>query len=225
MCKIIDKTCLSPTPTLEQHLMWDDIAILARYMLMLSFNNSLDVAAHLPYLFHVVTLLVATGPLSLRASTHGLVINIIHSLCTCSQLNFSGKDCRCSCFIKLTACCCRIDPTSKCFIWVNVWCWMISEETKQVLRLSLTEFSLPKFYLLFGISKVKSAAVIAFRSSYRDRSFSPGSYERETFALSSLETVTEALLEIMEVSRESLCSVRKSKQAGICSMMRLWMLS
>uniref|UniRef100_A0AAY5LD07 Neurofibromin n=1 Tax=Esox lucius TaxID=8010 RepID=A0AAY5LD07_ESOLU len=161
MCKIIDKTCLSPTPTLEQHLMWDDIAILARYMLMLSFNNSLDVAAHLPYLFHVVTLLVATGPLSLRASTHGLVINIIHSLCTCSQLNFS-------------------------------------EETKQVLRLSLTEFSLPKFYLLFGISKVKSAAVIAFRSSYRERSFSPGSYERETFALSSLETVTEALLEIME---------------------------
>lgn len=74
-----------------------------------------------------------------------------------------------------------------------------AEETKQVLRLSLTEFSLPKFYLLFGISKVKSAAVIAFRSSYRDRSFSPGSYERETFALSSLETVTEALLEIMEV--------------------------
>lgn len=91
MCKIIDKTCLSPTATLEQHLMWDDIAILARYMLMLSFNNSLDVAAHLPYLFHVVTLLVATGPLSLRASTHGLVINIIHSLCTCSQLHFSGK--------------------------------------------------------------------------------------------------------------------------------------
>ncbi|XP_026536220.1 neurofibromin isoform X2 [Notechis scutatus] len=161
MCKIIDKTCLSPTATLEQHLMWDDIAILARYMLMLSFNNSLDVATHLPYLFHVVTLLVATGPLSLRASTHGLVINIIHSLCTCSQLHFS-------------------------------------EETKQVLRLSLTEFSLPKFYLLFGISKVKSAAVIAFRSSYRDRSFSPGSYERETFALTSLETVTEALLEIME---------------------------
>ncbi|XP_072557475.1 neurofibromin isoform X1 [Paramormyrops kingsleyae] len=171
MCKIIDKTCLSPTPTLVQHLMWDDIAILARYMLMLSFHNSLDVATHLPYLFHVVTLLVATGPLSLRASTHGLVINIIHSLCTCSQLNFS-------------------------------------EETKQVLRLSLTEFSLPKFYLLFGISKVKSAAVIAFRSSYRDRSFSPGSYERETFALSSLETVTEALLEIMEACMRDIPSCK-----------------
>lgn len=91
---------------------------------------------------------------------------------------------------------------------------MIPEETKQVLRLSLTEFSLPKFYLLFGISKVKSAAVIAFRSSYRDRSFSPGSYERETFALSSLETVTEALLEIMEVSRESPCNASWDTQHG-----------
>jgi hypothetical protein len=38
--------------------MWDDIAILARYLLMLSFNNCLDVARHLPYLFHTVTLLV-----------------------------------------------------------------------------------------------------------------------------------------------------------------------
>lgn len=196
MCKIIDKTCLSPTPTLEQHLMWDDIAILARYMLMLSFNNSLDVAAHLPYLFHVVTLLVATGPLSLRASTHGLVINIIHSLCTCSQLNFSGED--------------APSGSAGLRVWTSLTGTfaVVSEETKQVLRLSLTEFSLPKFYLLFGISKVKSAAVIAFRSSYRDRSFSPGSYERETFALSSLETVTEALLEIMEVSAGFVCMKR-----------------
>lgn len=130
--QLIEKTCVSPTHTLEQHLMWDDIAILARYLLMLSFNNSLDgmylsiplhiflcwysilailtikfwcefmalyynlylsflVTSHLPYLFHIVTLLVSTGPLSLRASTHGLVINIIHSLCTCPQLHFSGK--------------------------------------------------------------------------------------------------------------------------------------
>lgn len=90
LCRLIDRTCMSPTPTLEQHLMWEDIAILARYLLMLSFNNSLDVASHLPFLFHIVVLLVSTGPLSLRASTHGLVINIIHSLCTCSQLSTIG---------------------------------------------------------------------------------------------------------------------------------------
>ena len=40
--QLIDRTCMTPTPALEQHLMWDDIAILLRYLLMLSFNNSLD---------------------------------------------------------------------------------------------------------------------------------------------------------------------------------------
>uniref|UniRef100_A0ABM0MC85 Neurofibromin-like n=1 Tax=Saccoglossus kowalevskii TaxID=10224 RepID=A0ABM0MC85_SACKO len=167
MSKLIDKTCMSPTSTLEQHLMWDDIAILARYLLMLSFNNCLDVANNLPSLFHIVILMVSTGPLSLRASIHGLVINIIHSLCTCSQLNFS-------------------------------------EETKNVLRLSLTEFSLPKFYLLFGISKVKSAAVTAFRSSYRDRSVSHSPQQCERMPLSSLEVIVDALLEIMEACMEDI---------------------
>ncbi|XP_076037771.1 neurofibromin-like [Oratosquilla oratoria] len=172
LCRVIDKTCNSPTATLEQHLMWDDIAILARYLLMLSFNNCLDVARHLPYLFHIITFLVCTGPVSMRASTHGLVINIIHSLCTCTKPTFS-------------------------------------EETQRVLRLSLDEFSLPKFYLLFGISKVKSAAVTAFRSSYRhtgergirfgaDRSLSGTTGDRERMSLTSLETITDALLEMME---------------------------
>ncbi|CAH0561866.1 unnamed protein product [Brassicogethes aeneus] len=171
LCRVVDKTCQSPTPLLEQHMMWDDIAILARYLLMLSFNNCLDVARHLPYLFHTVTFLVCSGSLSMRAATHGLVINIIHSLCTCTMPSFS-------------------------------------EDTQRVLRLSLDEFSLPKFYLLFGISKVKSAAQTAFRSSYRhpnerwfgnERSFSGAtSTDRERLSLTSLEVITDALLEIME---------------------------
>ena len=51
---------------------------------------SLDVS-HLPYLFHIVTLLVVTGPLMLRASVQGLVINIIHSLCTCQGHQFKEE--------------------------------------------------------------------------------------------------------------------------------------
>lgn len=92
LCRVMDKTCTNPTHFLEQHMMWDDIAILARYLLMLSFNNCLDVARHLPYLFHTVTFLVCSGSLSMRASTHGLVINIIHSLCTCTKPSFTGKN-------------------------------------------------------------------------------------------------------------------------------------
>ncbi len=83
-----------------------------------------------------------------------------------------------------------------------VWC-TCTEETVRVLKLSLTEFSLPKFYQLFGISKVKSAAVSAFRSSYRpgDRSFAYTPPEQERLSLRSLEVITDALLEIMEVRK------------------------
>lgn len=189
LCRVIEKTCTSPTSTLEQHLMWDDIAILGRYLLMLSFNNCLDVANHLPYLFHIVTLLVHIGPISLRASIHGLVINIIHSLCTCTKPSFSG-------------------------------------ETQRLLRLSLDEFSLPKFYLLFGISDVKSAAVTAFRthsnSNYNrhfcsdrhynninnlapDRSITTINDQHQgKLSHNSLETITDALLEIMEACMKNI---------------------
>lgn len=76
-----------------------------------------------------------------------------------------------------------------------------TESTLQVLKLSLAEFSLPKFYQLFGISTVKSAAVSAFRTSYRpgDRSFTMSPPENEKMPLSSLEAIADALLEIMEV--------------------------
>ncbi|EDW45067.1 GM10291 [Drosophila sechellia] len=170
ICRVMDKSCTNPTQYLEQHMMWDDIAILGRYLLMLSFNNCLDVATSVPYLFHTITFLVCSGSLSMRASTHGLVINIIHSLCTCTNPSFS-------------------------------------EEAQRVLRLSLDEFSLPKFYLLFGISKVKSAAVTAFRSSCRhptdkwlgnERVTQPLPADRERLSLPSLEVITDALLEIME---------------------------
>ena len=80
-----------------------------------------------------------------------------------------------------------------------------TEDVMRLLKLSLTEFSLPKFYQLFGISKVKSAAVSAFRSSYRpgDRSFAYTPPEQERVSLQSLEVITDALLEIMEVCNTS----------------------
>ena len=94
------------------------------------------------------------------------MINVIHSLCTCSKPSFS--------------------------------------DAKHILRLSLDEFSLPKFYLLFGISKVKSTAVTAFRNNYRqndlhiDRLFTSIGSDSEKIPLTSLEVITDALLEIME---------------------------
>jgi neurofibromin 1 len=65
---------LSLTPTLEQQSIWNDIDILLlRSLRMFSFINPLDVASHLSFVFHLVTLQVSRGPLTLRASTHGSV--------------------------------------------------------------------------------------------------------------------------------------------------------
>lgn len=81
------------------------------------------------------------------------------------------------------------------------------------MRLSLDEFSLPKFHALFGISNIKSTAVTAFRShqpqrflercysstSGHDRSFTGLAVSsEERIPLSSLEIITDALLEIIE---------------------------
>ncbi|CAH8478803.1 unnamed protein product [Schistosoma turkestanicum] len=126
LCRFIEKTCSAPTTLLEQHPLWPETAPLLRYLLMLSFNNCLDICTHLPRLFHIATLLVCTGPLSLRASVHGFVINVIHSLCTSSLAK------------------------------------QISEKTVHQLRQLLAEFTLPKFYEVFGIQHVKCAPISAF---------------------------------------------------------------
>uniref|UniRef100_A0A8D9APP4 Neurofibromin n=1 Tax=Cacopsylla melanoneura TaxID=428564 RepID=A0A8D9APP4_9HEMI len=171
LCRVLEKTGATPMPSLEHHTLWNDIAIMARYLLMLSFNNCMDVVRHLPYLLHIVTMLVNTGPLNMRCSTHGLVINIIHSLCTCTKPAFS-------------------------------------EEAQRVLRLSLDEFALPKFYLLFGVSQSKSAAVTAFvrsienvvpDSSCSSKERSTSNLETVEFDLSSLEVISDVFLEVMEV--------------------------
>ncbi|XP_048582480.1 neurofibromin-like isoform X2 [Nematostella vectensis] len=174
---LISKTFISPTLRLEQHLMWDDIAILTRYLLMLSFNDCLDVASHIPYLFHLVTLLVSTGPPTIRASIHGLLINVIHSLCTCTYIKFS-------------------------------------EETLTLLRMRLSELSTPKFYLLFGISKIETPAVKAFRATQRGHRFHIKDSGGASITMPNIETITEVLLEIMETCM---------KDIPDCTWLKKWM--
>ena len=50
-----------------------------------------------------------------------------------------------------------------------------------------------------GISKIKSAAAKAFKTSQRGQRFYLRETEGEVMTMMSVETVTDALLEIMEV--------------------------
>ncbi|CAI2172941.1 5991_t:CDS:10 [Funneliformis geosporum] len=83
---VIKRTSIKATRTLTDNPSWPEIAVLIRFNLMLSFNNR-NVQLYLPELFYVISILVATGPPLIRASIHGLIVNLVQSLCTSMPLN------------------------------------------------------------------------------------------------------------------------------------------
>ncbi|SAM09354.1 hypothetical protein [Absidia glauca] len=85
--KVLQKTSFKPTRSLTEHWTWTEIAVLVRFILMLSFNNRGPVKSYVPEIFHIVSLVVGVGPTIIRASVHGLVVNMIQSLCTSMPLS------------------------------------------------------------------------------------------------------------------------------------------
>ncbi|KAI9282283.1 hypothetical protein BY458DRAFT_429071 [Sporodiniella umbellata] len=80
--KALYRTSFKPTRTLTEHETWPEIAILLRFVLMLSFNHQGPIKRIVPELFYIVSLVVGIGPTLVRASVHGIIINTIQSLCT-----------------------------------------------------------------------------------------------------------------------------------------------
>ncbi|CAH1760476.1 13584_t:CDS:2, partial [Entrophospora sp. SA101] len=87
--KVIAGTSLKATRTLTDNPAWPEIAALVRFNLMLSFNDE-NIHQYLPELFYIVSILVATGPPIIRASIHGLIVNLVQSLCTSVPLEDSN---------------------------------------------------------------------------------------------------------------------------------------
>ncbi|KAL1917866.1 uncharacterized protein VTP21DRAFT_3700 [Calcarisporiella thermophila] len=83
----ITRTSIKPTYLLTEHSAFSEIIVLVRFSLALSFNNQLHVQQHLPELIHIITMLACTGPLMLRSSIHGLLINVTQSLALASHLS------------------------------------------------------------------------------------------------------------------------------------------
>ncbi|GBC02045.1 hypothetical protein RclHR1_04420015, partial [Rhizophagus clarus] len=148
--KVITSTSLNPTRTLTENPAWPEIAVLIRFNLMLSFNNRQHVQLYLPELFYIITMLIATGAPFIRASIHGLIVNLVQSLCTVQTL----------------------DPSNL-----------------NRLNILLTELSEPNFKLFFGLSNVSGNAFSMTGESIVDLP--------NNMPLSSLETVVQALLEVM----------------------------
>lgn len=82
MRRVIERTSIQPCRHLIEHPSWNEIAVMLRFILMLSFNNTGPVMPYIPEIFHIVSILVVTGPTLIRSSVHELVVNTIHTLCT-----------------------------------------------------------------------------------------------------------------------------------------------
>ena len=85
--KILGKTSHSPSAALVEHPLMGEISVLMRFILMLSFNNRLNAIHFLPELFHIISILFGSGSSMVRTSIYGIVINIIHSICTAGNLD------------------------------------------------------------------------------------------------------------------------------------------
>jgi hypothetical protein len=59
---------------------WAKIFLYTRYLMMLSFQNRLDVDTNLPYLIHIIMLLVGQGDHCMRSTVHALSVNILHTM-------------------------------------------------------------------------------------------------------------------------------------------------
>ncbi|CAG8637906.1 2796_t:CDS:10, partial [Cetraspora pellucida] len=146
----IAKTSQDHTRNLTDNQAWTEIAILIRFNLMLSFSNRAYVQIYLPELFHIISILIATGPPLIRASVHGLIVNLVQSLCTAQPL---------------------------------------APDNYRRLTLLLTELSEPNFKFFFGLNHSPGNAFLISAESTRDMP--------DTMPLSSLETVIQALLEVI----------------------------
>nr|CAG8557750.1 86_t:CDS:10 [Entrophospora candida] len=148
--KAIARTSINQTRNLTDNTAWPEIAILIRFNLMLSFNNRIHIQNYLPELFQVISLLVSTGPPLIRASVHGLIVNLVQSLCTASPLD---------------------------------------ETNRKRLTLLLTELSEPNFRFFFGLNNSPGNAFLISAESTHELT--------DIMPLSSLETIVQALLEVM----------------------------
>ncbi|CAG8509250.1 3861_t:CDS:10, partial [Acaulospora colombiana] len=148
--RVILRTSSSKTKNLTDNPAWTEIAVLIRFNLMLSFNNHDYIQLYLPELFHIISLLIATGPPLIRASVHGLIVNLVQSLCTSQHLG---------------------------------------EENHKRLTILLTELSEPSFYYFFGLNQTSGNAFFISPESTRNLT--------DAMPLNSLETVVQALLEVI----------------------------
>lgn len=80
--KSLNRTSLRPTRYLPENTVWNELCVLLRLSLCVSFDSAVQSQLYVPEIFHLVTMLANTGPVEVRTMVHRLLINTIHAMCT-----------------------------------------------------------------------------------------------------------------------------------------------
>ncbi|KAF2077194.1 hypothetical protein CYY_001515 [Polysphondylium violaceum] len=82
LLKLLEKTGEVPVHELSEHTLWSQIIVYLRLLLILSFDNLIYAQQYLPELLFIICTLFSIGNVNVRITTHGLLINTVHSLYT-----------------------------------------------------------------------------------------------------------------------------------------------
>ncbi|KAI9839685.1 MAG: Ras GTPase activating protein ira2 [Sclerophora amabilis] len=79
--RILNRSSLRPTRHLSDNAVWDEICVLLRICLAVSFGSGSLPQLYLPELFHIITMVVNTGSAAMRLCVHKLLVNTVHAMC------------------------------------------------------------------------------------------------------------------------------------------------
>ncbi|KAL7314719.1 hypothetical protein PS15m_006255 [Mucor circinelloides] len=91
MRRVLSSTSQNCRHSLVKHQAWHEIGCLVRFMLMLSFYSDSVQKPYVAEVFHIIALVVSTGPTFIRSSVHELVVNVIHSLVTNKNISTGNR--------------------------------------------------------------------------------------------------------------------------------------
>ncbi|KAL2265612.1 hypothetical protein VTJ83DRAFT_6712 [Remersonia thermophila] len=80
--KALNRCSRGPARYLPDNAGWNEVCVLLRFCLALSFDSGVQAQMFLPEICHVVTMLANTGLPEVRTMVHRLLINTLHSACT-----------------------------------------------------------------------------------------------------------------------------------------------
>ncbi|KAG6204255.1 hypothetical protein E4U50_005347 [Claviceps purpurea] len=85
--KALNRSSLRPTRQLPDNMVWEEVQVLLRFCLALSFDNRVQSQMFLPEVFHLITMLANWKGGEVGSLVYKLLINSVHAICASFSLD------------------------------------------------------------------------------------------------------------------------------------------